>query len=113
MLWDSALDAKGLKGASPTVHRVTDTQTLRPTADHAVVHGPAPAPLGCDFPDGPAGKESACKVGDTGDTVSIPGLGRSPGGGNDNPLQCSLLPEKSHGQRNLQAKVQRTAKSQT
>ena len=25
------------------------------------------------------------------DTGLIPGLGRSPGGGNDNPLQCSCL----------------------
>ena len=39
-----------------------------------------------DFSDGSAGKESA---GDTGDTGSIPGLGRSPGGGNDDPVQCS------------------------
>ena len=34
------------------------------------------------------GKESACKAGDPG---SIPGPGRSPGGGNDNPLQYSCL----------------------
>ena len=33
-------------------------------------------------------KESACKAGDTG---SIPGMGRSPGGGNGNPLQYSCL----------------------
>ena len=26
-----------------------------------------------------------------GDTSSVPGLGRSPGGGNGNPLQCSCL----------------------
>ena len=32
-----------------------------------------------------------------GDTGSIPGLGRSPGEGNGNPL----LPGKSHGQRSL------------
>ena len=31
---------------------------------------------------------------------SIPGLGRSPGEGNDNPLQY-FLPGKSHGQRSL------------
>ena len=31
-------------------------------------------------------------------TDSIPGLGRSPGGGNDNPLQYSCL-GKSHGQK--------------
>ena len=33
-------------------------------------------------------KESACSVGDPG---SIPGLGRSPGEGNGNPLQYSCL----------------------
>ena len=33
-------------------------------------------------------KESACNTGDPG---SIPGLGRSPGEGNGNPLQCSCL----------------------
>ena len=32
------------------------------------------------------GKESSCKVGDLG---SIPVVGRSPGEGNGNPLQCS------------------------
>ena len=35
------------------------------------------------------GKESACSAGDTGDVGSIPGSGRSPGEGNDNPLQYS------------------------
>ena len=34
------------------------------------------------------GKEFACNAGDSN---SIPGLGRSPGGGNDNPLQDSYL----------------------
>ena len=33
----------------------------------------------------------ASNAGDTGDVRSIPGLGRSPGGGNDNPLQYSYL----------------------
>ena len=41
-----------------------------------------------DFPGGSAGKESACNVGALG---SIPGLGRSPGEGNDNPFQYSCL----------------------
>ena len=35
------------------------------------------------FPAEPAGKESTCKAGDT---CLIPGSGRSPGGGNGNPL---------------------------
>ena len=40
------------------------------------------------FPGGSDGKEFACGPGDQ---VSIPGLGRSPGEGNGNPLQCSCL----------------------
>ena len=36
-------------------------------------------------------KESACNSGDTGDTSSIPGSGRSPGEGNGNPFQYSCL----------------------
>ena len=41
-----------------------------------------------DFPWGSDGKASAYSVGDLG---SIPGLGRSPGEGNGNPLQYSFL----------------------
>ena len=44
------------------------------------------------------GKESTCNAGETG---SIPGLGRSPGGGNGNALQL-FLPGKSYGQRRLE-----------
>ena len=40
------------------------------------------------FPCGSDGKESACNAGDMG---SIPGLGRSPGQGNGNPLRYSCL----------------------
>ena len=40
------------------------------------------------FPCGSDGKASACNVGDPG---SIPGLGRSPGEGNGNPLQYPCL----------------------
>ena len=40
------------------------------------------------FPGGSAGQESACNAGDLG---SIPGLGRSPGEGNGNPLLYSCL----------------------
>ena len=49
------------------------------------------------FPGGSDGKESAWKSEDLG---SIPRLGRSPGEGHGNPLQCSCL-ENPHGQRNL------------
>ena len=40
------------------------------------------------FLGGSDGKASACNAGDPG---SIPGLGRSPGEGNGNPLQYSCL----------------------
>ena len=36
-----------------------------------------------------SGKKSTCNGGDTRDTGLIHGLGRSPGGGNGNPLQYS------------------------
>ena len=43
------------------------------------------------FPSGSEGKESACNARDAGDTASVPGLGRSPGGGHGNSLQYSCL----------------------
>ena len=43
------------------------------------------------FIDGSVGKESACSPGDTGYMGSIPGSGRSPGGGHGRPLQYSCL----------------------
>ena len=46
------------------------------------------------FHGGSDGKASACNVGDP---ASIPGLGRSPGEGNGNPLQCSYLENPRDG----------------
>ena len=46
------------------------------------------------FPGGSEGKPSACNAGDPG---SIPGLGRSPGEGNGNPLQYSCLENSMDG----------------
>ena len=54
------------------------------------------------FPGGLDSKESACNAEDLG---SIPGLGRSPGGGHGNPLQYSYL-ENPHGQRSLAGYIQ-------
>ena len=54
-----------------------------------------PTPVLLGFPGGSAGKESARNAGDLG---SIPGLGRSPGGGKGYPLQYSgYWPGESHG----------------
>ena len=62
-----------------------------------------------DFPGGSVVKNLPANVGDTG---SIPGSGRSPGGGNDNPFQYSCL--KNLMDRGAwQATVQRVTKSQT
>ena len=55
------------------------------------------------------GRESACSAGDLG---SIPGLGRSPGEGDDNPLKYSCL-ENPMDRGAWWATVYRLAKSQT
>ena len=64
---------------------------------HGIVHTDK-----AGFPGGSGGEESACSAGDLG---SIPGLGRSPGGGHGNPLQYSCL-ENPHGQGSLVGYIQ-------
>ena len=61
------------------------------------------------FPSGSEVKASACNAGDLG---SIPGLGRSPGEGNGNPLQYSCLENPMDGGA-WWATVHRVAKSRT
>ena len=61
------------------------------------------------FPSGSESKESACNAGDLG---LIPGLGRSPGEGNGNPLQYSCL-ENPMDREAQWASVHRVAKSWT
>ena len=58
------------------------------------------------------GKESACNAGGTRDTLSIPGLRRSLGEGNFNPLHYSHQ-ENPMNRGAWQATVLRAAKSQT
>ena len=62
-----------------------------------------------NFPGGDIGKEAACNAGDPG---LIPGLGRSPGEGNGNPLQYSCL-ENPMDTGAWQPTVHGIAKSQT
>ena len=63
------------------------------------------------FPSGSAGRESACNVGDLG---SIPGFGRSPGGGQDMATPSSIIDWRIPMDRgDWQATVQRVAKSRT
>ena len=63
-----------------------------------------PTPVFLGFPDGSAGKESACNAGDLG---SIPGLGRAPEEGNAYSLQYSGL------KNSMDCIVHGVAKSQT
>ena len=60
------------------------------------------------FPGSSDGKASACNAGDPG---SIPGLGRSPGEGNGNPL--SILPWRIPRMEEPSRLVHGVAKSQT
>ena len=81
----------------------------------AVIHGVAKSRTRLsdwtelNFPGGSDGKASACNAGDLG---SIPGLGRSSGGGHGNPLQYSCL-KNPMGRGAWQATVLMVAKSQT
>ena len=61
------------------------------------------------FPGGSESKECACNTGDPG---LIPGLGRSPGEGNDNLLQYSCL-ENPMDRGAWRATVHGVAKSRT
>jgi len=64
------------------------------------------------FPGGTSGKESPSNGGNTRDKGSIPGLGRSLGVGNGNPLQNSCL-ENPMDRDAWQTTVHGVAKSQT
>ena len=57
-------------------------------------------------------KNPPANAGDVRDRGSIPGLGRSPGGGHGNPLQYSCL-ENPMDRGDWQTTVHRFAKSQT
>ena len=58
------------------------------------------------FAGGVSGKEPPTNAGDVGDMCSIPGMGRSPGGGHGNPLQYSCL-ENPMGRGAWQATVRK------
>ena len=56
-------------------------------------------------------KNPPANAGELRDASSVPGLGRSPGGGNGNPLQCSCL-ENPMDRKAWQAIVYGVAKRQ-
>ena len=59
-----------------------------------------------------AGDAGDASAGDAGDVSSIPGLGRSPGGGRGNPLQYSCL-ENPMDTRAWQVTIHRVAQTRT
>ena len=81
-----------------TVHGVTKSWTwLNDSHTHTHTHTQSIFIylFGCaGFPGGSDGKASACSAEDR---VLIPGVGRSPGEGNDNPLQYSCLENPMDG----------------
>ena len=70
--------------------KVESQETLRKTFLLKFSHKVAWIRKG-SIPCGSVGKKSTCNAGVAGDSGSIPGSGRSPGGGNGNPLQYSCL----------------------
>ena len=81
-LWETVKDREAWHAA---IHWVTGSDTTDQLNNNIY------------FPGGSDGKEPVCNVRELG---SIPGLGRSPGGQNCNPLQYSCL-ENLHGQTSL------------
>ena len=61
---------------------------------------------------GTSGKDPPANAGDVREAGSIPGLGRSPGGGHGNPLQYSCL-ENPMARGAWRATVHRVTKSRT
>ena len=105
-------------GRPPTLHRVSCARRVNPEGLRPIPQGPSHPGGGVQsalgfpidiFPGGSGVKASAPSVGDPG---SIPGLGRSPGEGNGNPLQYSCLEIPVDGEA-WWATVHRVAKSQT
>ena len=98
--WDAISSSRGssrprIKPAPPALTgRLFITEpTWKPIYKHTYIH--------MGFPHSSVSKESACNAGHLG---LIPGLGRSPGEGNGNPLQYSCL-ENSMDSRAWQATV--------
>ena len=104
-----------LKGRSTHVEHHARTSSAEegymlhlPPPSHAVgITSPQVRRMG--FTSGSDGKGSACNAGDPG---SVPGLGRSPGGGHGNPLQYSGL-ENPMDRGAWQTTVQRVTKHRT
>ena len=72
----------------PELPRKLVFNTIQPNIHLSCRFGRKPHSVPLAFPGGPDGKTSSCNAEDPG---LIPGLRRSLGEGNGNPLQCSCL----------------------
>ena len=99
---------KRKKGALARMHKNQDSFLISPFFCLFFFFFKKKQPCYC-FPGGSNGKKCACNAGGLG---SIPGLGRSPGEGNRNPLQYSCL-ENPMDRRAWQSTVHGVAKSRT
>ena len=89
-----ALEKEMATHSSVLAWRIPEMEELPSMGSHRVGHdwsNVAAAGNIWGFPGGIVIKNPPAKVGDTRDSSSIPGWGRSPGGGNGNPLQYSFL----------------------
>ena len=93
---------RSLVGYSPWGHNESDTTERLSPAQHR--HA-------CGLPSWLSAKEAARNARDSGEAGSVPGSGRSPGGGHGNPLQCSWL-ENPKDRGTWQATVLRVTKNQ-
>ena len=74
----------GVNAFSPNITHIGPSPLVQQTFIEHILS----SRLTVKWPGGSDGKESTCKGGDLG---SIPGSGRSPGGGHGYPLQCFCL----------------------
>ena len=96
----------------PLASRTPQSLGFSPAFLVSLSHFPLVSPVLWGFPGGLVVKNLPANAGDERDLGSIPGLGRSPGGGNDNPLQYSCL-ENLIDRDAWRATVHGVAKSQT
>ena len=112
--WMSICQVAAVYWASLVVQLVKNPPAMQETWFHSWVRkipwrlDRLPTPVLLGFPGGSHCKEAACNSGDLG---LIPGLGRSPGEGHGNTLQCSGL-ENPHGRRAWRVIVHGITKSQ-
>ena len=104
------MDDCGLEHSLPALRGMSPTHGLHSMGNDAELHiwnwikGVPGASLVAQM-----GKNPPANAGGLG---SVPGLGRSPGGGHGNPVQYSCL-ENPHGQKSLAATVHGAAEGQT